>query len=115
MAKDRGHPADGEDVDDAFDRRVGEILEHDAALLREQTELLITTGSLSVKRPAGVLTGHLRPPTWWRRGELLLHTATADGSGSGRIPLSRAEYHDQSALRSEIKLQIAVQPAALEQ
>jgi hypothetical protein len=61
VADDREHPEDRQDAD-AFDRRVGEVLEEEAALLREQADLLIATGSISIERPTGVLTAHLRPP-----------------------------------------------------
>jgi hypothetical protein len=113
VADDQEHPEDGQDVDDAFDRHVGEVLEQEAGLLREQTDLLIATGSISVQRPTGVLTAHLRPPTWWRRGELEVRAATAGSSGSACIPLSRAAYRDHTGLRGEIRLQLAVQLAWL--
>jgi hypothetical protein len=115
VADDRERPEDRHDADDAFDRRVGDVLDQEAGLLREQSELLIETASISVQRPAGVLTGHLRPPTWWRRGELEIRTVAAGKSGSARIPLSRAAYRDHARLRSEIRLQIAVQLAWLEE
>ena len=60
MADEREHPADGDDVDDVFDRRVGAVLDQEAELLREQTDVLIRTGSISVKLPAGMLTAELR-------------------------------------------------------
>jgi hypothetical protein len=115
VADDWEHPEGGQDVDDAFDRRVGEILDEEAGLLREQSDLLIATGSISVERPTGVLTAHLKPPAWWRQGELELRTVTAGSSGSGRIPLSRAAYRDHTGLRGEIRLQIAVYLTSLEQ
>jgi hypothetical protein len=114
VAADREHPEDGQDAD-AFDRRVGQVLDEEAGLLGEQSDLLIAAGSISVDRPTGVLTAHLKPPTWWRQGELEIRTVTAGRSGSGRIPLSRAAYRDRTGLRGEIRLQIAVQLAWLEQ
>jgi hypothetical protein len=113
VADDSELPEDG--YDDDFDRRVGQVLDEQAGLLREQTDLLIATGSISVQRPTGVLTAHLRPPAWWRPGELEVRTVTADRSGSGRIPLSRAAYRDHTRLRGEIRLQLAVHLAWLEE
>jgi hypothetical protein len=115
VADDQEHPEDRQDVDDAFDRRVGEVLEEETGLLREQADLLIATGSISVELPTGVLTAHLRPPTRWRRGELEVRAGTAGSSGSTRIPLSRAAYRDRTGLRGEIRLQIAVQLAWLKE
>jgi hypothetical protein len=115
VADDRERPEDGQDVDDAFDRRVGEVLDVEAGLLREQSDLLIATGSISVPRPTGVLTGQLRRPTWWRRGELEVCAVTAGSSGSARIPLSHAACRDHARLHREITLQIAVQLAWLEE
>jgi hypothetical protein len=114
VADDREHPEDGQDAD-AFDRRVGQVLDEEAGLLAEQSDLLIAAGSISVERPTGVLTAHLKPATWWRQGELEIRTVTAGRSGSGRIPLSRAAYRDRTGLRGEIRLQLAVQLAWLEQ
>jgi hypothetical protein len=114
VADDREHPEDWPDPD-AFDRRVGEVLDEEAGLLGEQSDLLIAAGSISVERPTGVLTAHLNPPTCWRQGELEIRTVTAGRSGSARIPLSRAAYRDHTGLRGEIRLQIAVQLAWLEQ
>jgi hypothetical protein len=115
VADDREHPKDGQDTDDAFDRHVGQVLEQEAEVLREQADLLITSGSISLERPTGVLTAHLRPPTWWRRGELENRTVAAGRTASGRTPLSRAAYRDHAGLRAEIMLQIAVQLTWLEQ
>jgi hypothetical protein len=115
VADDREHPEDGQDADDAFDRRVGQVLDEQAGLLRLHSDLLIATGSIVVQRRAGVLTARLRPPTWWRRGELEVRAATAGSSASARIPLSRAAYRDHTGLRGEIRLQIAVQLAWLEE
>jgi hypothetical protein len=115
MADDQERPEDQQDVDDPFDRHVGKVLDEEAELLREQSDLLIATGSISLQRPTGVLTGHLRPPSWRRRGELEVRTVAAGSSGSARIPLSHAEYRDHARLHSEIRLQLAVQLAWLEE
>jgi hypothetical protein len=114
VADNREHPEDGQDAD-AFDRRVGQVLDEEAGLLAEQSDLLIAAGSISAERPTGVLTAHLKPPTWWRQGELEIAAVTAGRSGSGSIPLSRAAYRDRTGLRGEIRLQLAVQLAWLEQ
>jgi hypothetical protein len=114
VADDREHPEDWQDAD-AFDRRVGQVLDEEAGLLAEQIDLLIAAGSISLERPAGVLTARLKPPTWLRQGELEMRAVASGRSGSGRIPLSRAAYRDRAGLRGEIRLQIAVQLAWLEQ
>jgi hypothetical protein len=114
VADDREQPEDWQDAD-AFERRVGEVLDQEAGLLGEQSDLLIAAGSISVQRSTGVLTAHLKPPTWWRHGELEIRAVTTGRSGSGRIPLSRTAYRDRTGLRGEIRLQIAVQLAWLEQ
>ena len=103
---DQEHPDDGPAASDAFDRRVAEVLEHQARLLREQSDLLIATGSISVRRPAGELTAHLKAPRWWRRGELEVRAVTAGSSGSARarVPLSRAAFGDLTGLSGEIRL-----------
>jgi hypothetical protein len=116
MTDGPGDPAGGQDTGDDFDRRVQRVLDEQDALLSEQADLLIATGSTSVERPAGTLTASLRAPAWGRPGELMIRTVSAAGNpGSGRIPVSRAEYRDHARLRGEIELQIAVHLAALEE
>jgi hypothetical protein len=107
--------ADERDVDDAFDRRVGGLLDSEAGLLRQQAELLLSMGSTSIERPGGVLTASLRRPGRLRGGALDIATRATDGSasGGGHLPLGRA-HRDDDALLSEITLQLAVHLASLE-
>jgi hypothetical protein len=104
-----GYAADERDVGDAFDRRVGGLLDSEAGLLRQQAELLLTTGSTSIERPGGLLSARLRRPGRLRGGALDISARTADGSGSatGHVPLARG-YRDEAGLLSEITLQLAV-------
>jgi hypothetical protein len=107
--------ADEPDVDDAFDRRVGGVLDSEAGLLRQQAELLLSAHSVSIERPGGVLTARLRRPGRLRGGTLDIATRVTDGSasGGGHLPLGRAHRGDD-ALLSEITLQLAVHLAWLD-
>jgi len=62
----RDDPGDPADEPGAFDRKVAEVLDAEAEMLGEKSERLLATGSVSIERPAGVLTASLRPPRWWR-------------------------------------------------
>jgi hypothetical protein len=106
---------DPDGADDAFDRRVGFLLDSEAGLLREQAGLLLSARSISIERPGGVLTARLRRPGRLRRGALDIATRATDGSasGTGHLPLGRA-HRDDDALLSEITLQLAVHLASLE-
>jgi len=106
---------DPDDVDDAFDRRVGFLLDSEADLLRQQAELLLSTRSISIERPSGVLTARLRRPGRLRGGALDIATRATDGSasGTGHLPLGRP-HRDDDVLLSDITLQLAVHLAALE-
>src|ERR1700728_1210684 len=101
---------------DAFDRRVGSVLDSEADLLRQLSERLLTTGSTSIERPAGMLTAQLRRPGRFRGGALDIATRTTGGSasGTGHLPLGRA-HRDDAALLSEILLQLAVHLASLDE
>jgi len=114
-AADDAYAANERDVEDAFDRRVGGILDSEAGLLRQQARLLLATGSTSIERPGGVLSASLRRPGRLRGGALDMAAVTADGSGSatGHMPLARG-YRDEAGLLSEITLQLAVHLAWLD-
>jgi hypothetical protein len=99
---------------DAFDRRVGSVLDSEADLLGQLSERLLATGSASVERPAGTLTAQLRRPGRFRGGALDIETRTKGGSGTGHLPLGRA-HRDDAALLSEITLQLAVHLASLDE
>jgi hypothetical protein len=105
---------DGADEPEAFDRRVGEVLDAEAGLLGEKSERLLATGSVSIERPAGVLNASLRPPHWWRPGVLRQSAVRKDGAASsGVLPLGRTM--DATFLLSQITLQLAVSIAWLDE
>jgi hypothetical protein len=107
-AGDRG------DEPDAFDRKVGVVLDAEAGMLREKSELLLATGSVSIDRPAGVLEASLRPPRWWRPGVFRNWEVREDGAtSSGVVPLGRTM--DTASVLSQITLQLAVGVAWLDE
>jgi hypothetical protein len=108
---DTGDRGDGPDT---FDRKVGEVLDADAGMLREKSELLLATGSVSIDRPAGVLKASLRPPRWWRPGVFRDWAVREDGAtSSGVVPLGRTM--DTASVLSQITLQLAVGVAWLDE
>jgi hypothetical protein len=108
---DTGDPAD---ESDAFDRKVGEVLDAEAGMLSQKSKRLLATGSVSIQRPAGVLNASLRPPRWWRSGVMRQWAAREDGAASsGVVPLGRTM--DATFLLSEITLQLAVSIAWLDE
>jgi hypothetical protein len=115
VSDDAGRQNDGPEADDdpeAFDRKVGAVLDAEAGMLRETSERLLATGSVRIERPAGVLTASLRPPRWWRAGILRQQSVRAGGgTSSGVTPLGR----DTTAVLSEITLQLAVSVAWLDE
>ena len=102
------------DAPDAFDRKVGGVLDAEAGMLREKSELLLATGSVSIDRPAGVLKASLRPPRWWRPGVFRDWAVREDGATSSRVvPLGRTV--DTASVLSQITLQLAVGVAWLDE
>lgn len=102
----------GDQADDpeAFDRKVGEVLDAEAGMLREKSDLLLATGSARIERPAGTLKASLRPPRWWRPGVFRQWAVREDGAtSSGVVPLGRTM--DATSVLSEITLQLAVSVA----
>jgi hypothetical protein len=103
------------DDSEAFDRKVAEVLDAEAEMLRGKSELLLATGSISIDGPAGVLSASLRPPRWWRAG-VFRESAVKGGSGatsSGVVPLGRTM--GSAAVLREITLQLAVGVAWLDE
>ena len=99
---------------DAFDRKVAEVLDADAEMLRGKSDLLLATGSARIERPAGTLKASLRPPRWWRRGVFRQWAVKEDGAtSSGVVPLGRSM--DATSVLSEITLQLAVSVAWLDE
>jgi len=104
----------GADEPEAFDRKVAEVLDAEAGLLSEKSERLLATGSVSIERPAGVLTASLRSPRWWRPGVFRQWAVREDGAtSSGVVPLGRAM--DATSVLGEITLQLAVSVAWLDE
>jgi hypothetical protein len=125
VEEDHGHHGGGPDSEDAFDRRVSDLLDEEADLLREQAVLLLTTGSITIERPAGVVTAEFRGPvwrqrgalTWRRRPEIHLDAIPSDDSGrrAGAHGPMVAKYGDRAALIDEIMLTLAIHLAWLEE
>ena len=110
----RDDAADQSDDPEAFDRKVGEVLDAEAGMLREKSELLLATGSVGIERPAGVLKASLRLPRWWRAGVFREWAVREDGAtSSGVVPLGRTM--DSASLLSQITLQLAVNVAWLDE
>ncbi len=108
------------DSGDAFDRRVSDLLEVEADLLREQAVLLLETGEVSIERPSGVVTAQFRRPrgalSSRQRPDLDLEAIAADGSGrrAGAHEPMVAKYGDRVGLVREIALALAIHLAWLE-
>ena len=110
----RDDAGDWADEPDAFDRKVGEVLDAEAGMLRQKSELLLAMGSVRIDRPAGVLRASLRPPRWWRAGVFREWAVREDGAtSSGVVPLGRTM--DAASVLSEITLQLAVNVAWLDE
>ena len=102
------------DEPEAFDRKVGEVLDAEEGLLRRKSEQLLATGSASIERPAGVLKATLRPPRRWRPGVFRGWAIREDGRTSrGVVPLGRTM--DATSVLSQITLQLAVSIAWLDE
>lgn len=122
----KGHEQQGGELDseNAFERRVSDIFDAEADLLREQAMLLLAAGSISIERPAGTVTLQFRRPVWrhrgtqlWRRRpEIHLDAMPADDSGrhAGMHGPTVSKYGNRAALIREIMLALAVHFAWLE-
>ena len=96
VEEDHEHEGDEADSGDAFDRRRSNLLDAEADLLRAHAERLIANGSISIERPAGMVTARFRGPVWryhgggaWhRRPGLDIEAIPADDSGrrAGTMP-----------------------------
>ena len=99
---------DDADSDEEFDHQLTHVLESRGQELEEQSRALLATGSALITAPGLVLRARLRPPRWWRRGEL--QTALEDTASHevvyGGIPLDRG-IRGQTALVEEITIRLA--------
>lgn len=110
--------------DDSFDRRWSQVLDAEADLLRGYAERLLASGSISIERPAGVVTARFRGPvwrhrgllTWRRRPELSIDAVQADSSRhAGAHGPMVSKYRDYANLIDEIMLDLAVHLVWLEE
>lgn len=114
MADDRDELDELAEDADAFERKVSAVFDTEAEMLRAKSELLLATGSISIDRPAGVLTASLRSPRRWQNGIFRASAVKEDGSTtSGFVPLSRTM--DAASVLGEITLQLAVNVAWLDE
>jgi hypothetical protein len=96
------------DTDEAFDRRVGDVLESEAEMLRDSADALMDRGSISIARPGVLVRARLRLPRSWRAGVLeVCADYTGGRSSHGVIPLG-LRPRDPASLLGEITLQLAV-------
>ena len=100
--------ADDADSDEEFDHQLTRVLEARGQELEEQSRALLATGSVLITGPGLILRARLRPPRWWRRGELTteLEDAASHEVVYGRGPLDRG-VRDQAALVHEITIRLA--------
>ena len=119
--EDHGDERGGED---AYDRRLSDLLDTEADFLREKAMILLESGTVSIELPAGSVTAQFRPPrwhyrgtlTWRRRPKVSVQAIRADGSGgSGAGGPMAAKFRDRVNLVEEIAHGLAVQLAALDE
>jgi hypothetical protein len=60
VEEDHEREGDEPDSGDAFDSRRSDLLDAEADLLREHAKRVIATGSISIERPAGMVTARFR-------------------------------------------------------
>jgi hypothetical protein len=120
---DQQFPIDEQGHEGSFDRRVSHLLAGETDLLRMYAEQLLETGSISIERAGGVLTGQFTGPAWrchgflsWhRRPGLDIDATAADGSHSGGHGPTVTKYHDRPGLVDEISHTLAVFLAGLDE
>ena len=98
--------------DEEFDHQLTHVLQTQGRELEEHSRALLAAGSVLVTRPGLVLRARLRPPRWWRRGELEIaveDTASHQVVNSS-APLNR-DIRDQPALIREITIRLAFELA----
>ena len=113
MTDDSEHESGWLDGDDEFDRQVGQVLESEASLLRENAELLVAAGAISIARPGGVVSAWLKLPRRGRSGFLRLSCVRGSDGETGTSFLPLRGRHDPEFLLQEITLQLAVELASL--
>jgi hypothetical protein len=105
-------PPGAAEPDEEFDHQLTQVLQTQGRELEEHGRALLASGSVLITRPGLVLRARLRPPRWWRRGELEI--ATEDTAShqvtNGAVPLDRG-VRDQQALIREITIRLAFELA----
>ncbi|MDX6389268.1 MAG: hypothetical protein QOJ73_331 [Streptosporangiaceae bacterium] len=96
-------------------RQVTPVLEAEASLLRESSELLLAQGEVSIARSAAVVRATLRTPSRWRPGAIHTSAERADGSVSARSVMPLPAQMEPASMLSEITLQLAIALASLEE
>jgi hypothetical protein len=99
---------DDADSEEEFDHQLTHVLETRGQELEEHSRALLATGSALITGPGLVLRARLRPPRWWRRGELEteLEDTASHQVVCGGIHLDRG-IREQPALVEEITIRLA--------
>jgi hypothetical protein len=95
-----------------FDHQLTHVLQTQGRELEEHSRVLLAEGSVLITGPGLVLRARLRPPLWWRRGELEIaaeNTASHQVT-TGSVPLDR-DIRDWPALIREITIRLAFEIA----
>ena len=97
-----------------FARKVAPVLDAEASLLRESSELLLAQGSVSLTRSTAVVRATLRTPGRWRPGAIHTSVERADGSVPARSLMPLPSRMDSASVISEVTLQLAIALASLD-
>ena len=98
----------GAGPDEEFDHQLTHVLATRGEELEEHSRALLATGSVLVTGPGLVLRARLRPPRWWRRGELqtTLEDTASRQVTCGGVWLDR-NIREEPALIREITIRLA--------
>ena len=96
-------------------RQVTPVLDAEANLVRESSELLLAQGAVSIARSAAVVGATLRTPSRWQPGAIHTSAERADGSVSARSLMPLPAQMEPTSILSEITLQLAIALASLEE
>jgi hypothetical protein len=96
-------------------QQVTPVLEGEANLVRESSELLLAQGEVSIARSAAVVRATLRTPSRWRPGAIHTSAERADGSVSARSLTPLPAQLEPGYILSEITLQLAIALASLKE
>ena len=96
-------------------RQVTPVLDAEANLVRESSELLLAQGAVSIARSAAAVRATLRTPSRWQPGAIHTSAERADGSVSARSLMPLPAQMEPASILSEITLQLAIALASLEE